>query len=263
MLNHNFLLGPTDTDSISFCKPDMKLITKEERIVLLNELRSISPDYMDWEDDGYYKRCIIVGAKNYIMQDEAGKVTIKGSGLKASMKERALQAFIQELIDLLLKDKKDQILFHYLKYVHTILNLKDITDWCSKKTITKAVLNPERTQEERISAALKGSDYKEGDKAYMFFKTETELCLREKFDGAYDKDILLGKLHDTLSIFGTVIDADLFPNFTLKKNQSMLTDLGYVPKFEPIKSAKTITAQDAAREIMNENRETLQKLGAG
>jgi hypothetical protein len=102
------------------------------------------------------------------------------------------------------------------------VNLKDITDWCSKKTVTKKVLHGERTNETRVLDAIGNKHVQEGDKIYVFFKTPEELCLRENFDGTFDRDILLGKLYDTLSVFDTIIQMDLFPNYALKRNIEMV-----------------------------------------
>lgn len=226
MSKYNYIIGPTDTDSISFCKPDMSPFSEEERAAILKEINDLSPEFMQWEDDGYYKSCLVIRAKNYVLWD-GKKRTIKGSALKASTKEKALKSFIDEVIDLLLQGKKDKILFTYLRYAKEILNLTDMSQWSTKKTVTKSVLNPERTNEQRVLDALEGSDFSEGDKVYMFYKTPKELCLAENFDGVYCVDTLLKKLYKTLKVFKTVIDIELFPDFSLKRNRELL---GLEPK---------------------------------
>ena len=218
---HDFFIINCDTDSIMFNKPDQKPFTPEERQSLLEEINALTGDLIEWADDDYFKKVIVVRTKNYIL-DDGKKVKIKGSGLKGSMKEKALQAFMKETIDLLLKDRRDRIFYLYLKYANEAANLSDISQWCSKKTVTKAVLNPERTNEQRVSDALSEAEVSEGDKVFMFYKTPEELCLLENFDGTYDKSILLGKLYDTLSVFDTVIDISLIPNLTLKRNADLI-----------------------------------------
>lgn len=236
-MQHNFKICNADTDSIAFKKEDQKPFTPEERVALLNEINSLMPELIQWEDDSFYKKFIVVRAKNYILQDEKGKVSIKGSGLKATTKEKALQRFTREVIDLLLKDRKDQIYCTYTKYANEIVSLKSIDDWSMKRTVTKAVLTSDRTNETRVLDALRGTDFREGDKVYLFFKTPEELCLREKFDGAYCVDTLLGKLYDTLTVFDTVIDVDLFPNFSLKRNRDRLV-LSKAPEIKPMVTSK-------------------------
>jgi hypothetical protein len=222
MNQHKMIIVGADTDGLAFKKPDGKPFTPEERKELLEGLNSKMDHLIRWEDDGVFRRQIVIKTKNYILQDEKGNVKIKGSGLKATSKEKALRRFIKEVIDMLLKDRKDQIYNLYLQYAKQIVQLNDISDWCVKKTVTKSVLNPERTNEQRVLDALEDSDSNEGDKVYMFFRTPEELCLRENFDGTYDVDILLKKLYKTLEVFETVIDIDLFPNFSLVRNRPLL-----------------------------------------
>jgi DNA polymerase I len=218
---NEFKIVNADTDSISFTS-GKKLAAGlfEEHVALLN---SLYPERIRWEDDGYYKTVVVVKAKNYVLQDEDGDVTIKGSGLKGTMKERALQQFMREVIELLLKGRKDRLVRLYETYVKRVDNLTDITDWCFKKTVTKSVLEPERTNEDRVKDALDLETVSEGDKVYLFFKSAEQLCLREEFDGTYDKDKLFKKLYDTLCVFETLIDVDLFPNYALKRNKELLS----------------------------------------
>jgi hypothetical protein len=221
-MQHDFILVGGDTDGLAFKRSDEKPFTLEEQTALLAELNSLTDGLIHWENDGMVRRQIVVKAKNYLIQDMDGKVKTKGSALKATTKEKALQLFIAEVLELLLKDRKDHIFSLYFKYANAVLDLKDITEWSMKKTVTKAVLTSDRTNETRVLDALEGSDFTEGDKCYMFYKTPTELCLRENFDGTYCVDTLLGKLYDTMSVFDTIIDMDLFPNFTLVRNRSLL-----------------------------------------
>jgi hypothetical protein len=230
MITHNFLVVGADTDGLAFKKRDEKQFTNEERLSLLAELNSIMDGMIHFEDDGVMKRQLVVKAKNYVMLDESGKVKIKGSALKATQKEKALQAFLREIIDLFLTDKKDQIFSLYFKYANDVLAIADISQWCVRKTVTKSVLNPERTNERRVLDALEESDSVEGDRVYIFNKTATELCLQENFDGSYDVDTMLRKLYNTLAIFDTILDIDLFPNFTLQRNRELL---GLQKKLKP------------------------------
>lgn len=222
---HNFIIGPTDTDSISFCKSDMSPFTKDELEALLKEINDISPEFMDWSHDGYYPTCIAIRAKNYLTVDEKGKMKIKGSALKAPMKEKALKRFLDEIIQLLVDNNQHLVKDIYFKYAREIFNIKDMSDWCSKHTITKAILTGKGTAQVRIREALKKRPMQEGDKIYQFVKTESERCMLEDFDGVYCVNTLLGKLYDTLCIFETILDVKQYPNLTLKKNKELLNGL--------------------------------------
>ncbi|CAB4200219.1 PolB DNA polymerase elongation subunit (family B) [uncultured Caudovirales phage] len=209
-----------DTDSISFTG-GKKLPQFQE---WLDGLNVIFPKRIRWEDDGYYKTVIVVKAKNYVLEDEKGNVKIKGSGLKGTMKERALQCFMKDVIGCLLKGRKDRLYDTYQTYVRKINTGVIIEDWAFKKTITKAVLDPERTTEERINDAIDLETVSEGDKVFLYYKTPTELARVEEFDGTYDRDRLYKKLFDTLCVFETIVDVDLFPNYALKRNKELLCD---------------------------------------
>jgi len=174
-------------------------------------------DKIIWEDDGHYDTVLVVKAKNYALK-QGNKVKIKGSALKATMKEPALKEFINDTIEILLTGNFLHPANVYDAVAKEIGSIKDIARWSSKKTITDKVLNPKRTQEERILASLNGKKVQEGDKIHVFFKTKTELCLAENFDGEYDLDKMYEKLFKTVKVFENVLDMGDFPNYKLKKN---------------------------------------------
>lgn len=224
MNQHNFTIVNGDTDSIAFKKRDGSPFPKEEQAALLAEINSYLPSNIIFKNDKHYRRVIVFKAKNYVL-DDGEKVKIKGSALKGSKKEPALKEFTREVIDLLLKDRKEQVLFAYLRKCNEITRLTDITPWCFKVTVTKKVLDPQATFQKKISAAIGSTPVSEGDKVYLFFKEDGSLCRREEFDGSFDKKVLLGKLRDTLEVFGNVFDVELFPDLTLRRNSDLLDSL--------------------------------------
>ena len=141
---------------------------------------------ISWEDDGFYKKVVVVAAKNYVLVGD--KLTIKGSALKATTKEKALQRYLREVIDIIIDGKEQTLVAHYENYVKEICSLTQIDEWASKKTITKAVLNGTRSNETRVLDAVGSIEgLQEGDKVYVFFKTDKELCTVENFTGEYSK----------------------------------------------------------------------------
>lgn len=227
-MSHEFELVGGDTDGLAFRKKDHSPFTKEEQDSLLADLNNRMDTLIKWENDGVFNKQIVVKTKNYILVDSDNKVKIKGSALKASMKEKALKRFVGEIIDILVKHDDnfvDYIYPLYFKYANEILNLKEINDWCSKHTITKAVLTGQATTQTRVRNALKGRPVQEGDKVYQYVRSNGERALMEDFDGIYCIDSLFGKLYDTLSIFKTIINIKDYPNLTLKKNKKLLEGL--------------------------------------
>ena len=213
-----------DTDSFSFA-PGSKF-TSDDMDFWLKDLNRICPESIVWENDGIYENFIVIKAKNYVMRN--GKITIKGSALKATMKEPALQEFIRRIIYTLLEEGKDYgyLTSIYSDYVNDIryIDSSSINQWSSKKTVTKAVLRPQRTNESRIKEAIERSQRKvqEGDKIRVFFETPEKLSLDSEFRGIYDKDKLYEKLFKTIKIFEPILDISKFPNYKLKRNKGLL-----------------------------------------
>lgn len=224
--NHNFILNGADTDSIMWSKLDGSEFSKEEQKTLLEELNSIFEEGINWEHDGVYPKVIYLKAKNYIMWD-GKEIKIKGSGLKSSKTELAIKDFHNELIKAIIDDKPHTYFIEiYNRYATEALNVSIIKRWSSKKTITKKVMTSERANETKIKDAIEGSEYREADKVYVYFKEDKSLALAENFDGNYDKKKLLKRMHDAIKIFANVLPVkDLFPNYALKKNSKILETL--------------------------------------
>lgn len=240
---YDFLLCNLDTDSISVCKRDGSPFSKDEQTRILAELNSIMPEKISWEDDGYYSKVIIVKAKNYILRTQDGKIKIKGSSLKATGKEVALQCFIKDVIHCFLDDRVSEIPSIYNKYVIEIFNITDITRWCSKKTITEKVVDAKRTNEQKVLDAIKGTEYGVGDKIYTYFQQETNAVkLKEHWDNDHDKEKLLEKLFKTVQTFKNVLDVSLFTNYALKSHpiKCQLADVLGLPHPEKTKRGKKV-----------------------
>jgi len=245
MKHHNFIICNGDTDSIAFKKPDEKPFTPEERAALLAELNALMPENIVWADDDFFRRFIVCGAKNYIL-DNGKKVKLKGNSLKATKKEPALREFIREVVDLLLKDKKEQVIFAYLRKAQEISRITDISPWCFKATVTKKVLEPSTVFNRKIRDAIGARPVAEGDKVYLFYMEDGTLCLREDFKGEFDRMKLLGKLRDTIETFGKVFDVELFPDLTLSRNKELLAELGLSAKNPPVATVavKPLTSEE-------------------
>jgi len=213
-----------DTDSILFCKQDQTEFTKEECDDLLLSLNSQFPKTISWEDDGIFETVIILKAKNYILKKKGEKPKYKGSAIKATLKEARLKDFIKEIIKEVGLGRANYIEV-YNNYAKEIMNIKDISGWVTKKTITESVQISDRSNESKVRDAYVGTDYRGGDKIYVFFRSDKTLSLKENFNGDYCKDTLLKKLFATVKIFDTILDINQFPNYSLKKNKKLLEEL--------------------------------------
>lgn len=223
---HDFQISNCDTDSISFTA--YKPFTKDELKFLINEINDLSPEFMDWADDGYYKKVIILKAKNYILQDFNNKITYKGSALKSSKTEPALKEFLHKIIDTILNEefKYQEV---YNEFVREILAVKDIKRWVSKKSLTSTTYESTRANETKIIDAIKDTEYKEGDKVFLYFTKDGSLKLAEKYENDHDIETLLEKLYKISRVFTHIdnkpvglLPKDTFINYSLKKNLKLL-----------------------------------------
>jgi DNA polymerase, archaea type len=219
-----YTLVNVDTDSISYTsgtKPD-KLEFKKE----IEEVNSLYPDLIKWEDDGIYDKIIVVKAKNYILKQE-DKIKLKGSSLIDQKKEPALRELLSEVINIILKDSytEDELISIYNKYCREAFNIQKIERWASKKTITKSVLNPERKNEQKVYDAIIGKNYQEGDKVWLYTTEDDRLELIENFKNNADKWHYVKRVYNTLSILSNIINIDMFPKYYNKKSRQLLENL--------------------------------------
>lgn len=238
-LCHDFIVGPTDTDSISFCKSDMQQFTESEQNQLLDQLNSIMDPGITFEDDGYFSHILAVAAKNYcLVENGSTKIKYKGSSIKDAKKEPALREFMDKCIKALIYEEPlDQI---YEEYCSEARNITDVNRWAVKKTISKNLMKSTRKNETNVTDALGDlSQYREGDKVYiynanskfvqmtdesgelLFFKSgknkgqpKMEECKVLKMTKDWDNDCntghYLGRVHSTLEIFEEVLDIKQF-----------------------------------------------------
>ena len=217
-----FQLTGCDTDSIMFCKQDQSTFTESERAKILETLNALFPENIIWEDDGLYPSVLVIKTKNYALYD-GDKVSIKGSALKATTKEPALREMLHRMINSLLNITNEDLKDVYLEYVKEACKIKDIKRWGAKKSVTTSVLNPQRTNEQKLYDAIEGKGYQIGEKFFVYFRPDDTLAVIDDFDGEYNVDKVLEKLYKTVDILKTVLPVkEMFPNYKLKKNKKEL-----------------------------------------
>lgn len=259
-----YTLVNVDTDSFSYTNNIRP--SKDEFKVEVGELNKLYPSLIQWEDDGVFEKVIIVAAKNYILQkapewckasdyDSEGKIKIKykGSSITDQKKEGALREFLSKSFDVILQSPQDaqkKLVDLYHQYIKEAINIQDINRWTVKRTITKAVLENDRTNEVKIREALKGQNVQEGDKVWLytadgglkqkvakgelvFLKNGTPkmekaniLKLPQNWTRDEDKEHYIGRVFDTIQILKNIIDIHDFINYNLKKNRLLLDQLG-------------------------------------
>lgn len=258
----NNVLVNCDTDSTMIAKPNGLPWTKEEREKFLEALNSNFPDLIRWEDDGYYSSVVVVKSKNYALLPEGEtKIKTKGSSIRDQKKEPALREMMDKLIESMIYGKQNEITI-YEQYVKEALNVKDIRRWCTKKTLTESIFNcKDHTQEDIDNKTIRKNEadvwdavkneegLQEGDKAYLYpvilghqtipggISEKTGKPLKDKvkeinglkmdkyWQNDHDVEKLLERCYATVKIFKTVLDMNLFIDYSSKKNKHLLDQL--------------------------------------
>lgn len=97
-----------DTDGLYFVPPpDVTDEAEEERLV--SELGQVLPPGISLELDGRYPAMFSYKMKNYVLLDAAGKLTIKGSGLRSRGLELFQRRWMEEMFRLLLTGRREEI----------------------------------------------------------------------------------------------------------------------------------------------------------
>jgi DNA polymerase I len=252
-----YTLVNVDTDSFSITNG--KSVHREEFTKEINELNAIYPKLIKWEDDGIYEKVIVIRAKNYVLVKE-GKIKIKGSAITDPKKEPALTELLEKMVDALLNDERAALPTIYRTYIKEALDIKDISRWTTKKTVTKSVLDPKRLTEQKILDAINESvklgiveGIQEGDKVWVynaidgmiqdvkkgeriFYKDGTPKMiqnniLKDKRLWNADQDVMhyVERIYATVLILKNVINIEQFTRYDLKSNRDKLKELTYDP----------------------------------
>jgi hypothetical protein len=158
------------------------------------------------------------------MVDEAGKRKVKGSSLKSSTLEPKIKQMIQQMVDALLEDNQEKMVNTYHENIRIIRDgIDDIKLWAKKLTLSPKTFDSPRLNETKIVQAIVGTEYKSGDRIFVYTKPDDTLKLAEHYDGEYDKDTYYEKLYKATLRFETVLPVkEMFLNYSLKKNKKHL-----------------------------------------
>jgi DNA polymerase, archaea type len=160
-----------DTDGIYFVPPPGK-DGEEEVNELVKRLSARLPEGIDVELDGRYKAMFSYKRKNYALLDEAGTMTVRGSGLRSRGMEKYLRDFLSDMIRLLLDEKGEGVRELYRKTLDKLERHEiDVVSFAKTETLSES---PE-TYQEKIKAKKRaraatyelalasGRDYRAGD----------------------------------------------------------------------------------------------------
>ena len=239
---YHWVLGPkistgrgydlVNVDTDSFSVTNGATATEQEFAKEIDELNSLYPSLIRWEDDGQYDRVIVVKAKNYVLKS-GDKITYKGSSIKDQKKEPALRQMMNELFDSLLSDT-DNIDEIYHRYCRKAMQIDNIEEWAVKKTVTKAVMGETTAAGANINNAIKGRGFSEGDKVWLYCLPHPEkpddakkmvYRLISEYNDDEHKWKYVGRVYETLSILENVIDVKQFKKYHNIRNRASLQEM--------------------------------------
>lgn len=166
---HDFVIVNADTDSITIKKKDESEFTEEERVALIEEINSLLPEMIKFEDDGYFPVMVVTKAKNYVLYD-GKKIKYKGSSFKDAKKEPALKRLMKDVIEqgLIYQTRDWKEIFNEYKEQVLNINKDNLKDWSVKKSITKTLFQSDRANETKVVDAIEGMGLRVGDKAFIY-----------------------------------------------------------------------------------------------
>jgi DNA polymerase elongation subunit (family B) len=230
---NSFVMVNGDTDSLTFKKLDESEFTPEEIKSVINEINSIMPELVNFEDDGYFPKVLVLKAKNYVLFD-GKKIKFKGSSLRNSRQEPALKEMMDRILkESLIYETADYVDI-YEEYIQEIRDIKDIKRWAKKESVTETLFESDRLTETKKVDAIGDMDIKVGDKVYLYNAidgmiqdTEKDGTLRvykktglpkmlpnrilkhiDNFNNDYELEHYLKKCYDSISILSGVIDME-------------------------------------------------------
>lgn len=248
--DNNYTLVNVDTDSFTYTKN--REVSQEEFNIDIDSINSLFPKGIVWEDDGMYDCGIILKAKNYILSKN-GKYKYKGSAIRDQKKEPALREMIERIVTAIMTNEIENIVPIYNEYAKEIMNIKDISRWASKKTVTPKLLNGEGEAQIKLRDSISGELLQQGDKFYVypavvgetqqltkgkpqFYKQGKELGMPKmkpnrvyKLIKHYDPlDVdtrhLMNRLYSTIKILENILDINMFINYSLKIHKHIVKE---------------------------------------
>ena len=117
--NRGALVVEVDTDGIYFVAP-FPLDDEGAAQQLIEDIGGWMPAGIRLEIDGRYPAMFSYKMKNYVLLDERGEITIRGSGLKSRGLERFQRRFMEDMFGLLLRGRREQLEPLYQDYLRRL-----------------------------------------------------------------------------------------------------------------------------------------------
>ena len=191
-----------DTDGVYFvAPPNIKTETDEHE--LIERISATLPKGIHLSHDGRYRGMVSLKAKNYILVDYNGDLSIVGSSLRSRRDERIFRQFIAQIAPLLVDNNREAASEAYLSLARKLQDGEILPeDFCRWERVTQRTFaNP---QLHRLAAAAEGC--KIGEKIAVYQREDGTLARTEHFTHDEDRGYLLRRLHDMAERFHVLFD---------------------------------------------------------
>ena len=199
-----------DTDGVYF-QPPAGIDGMESEAAFVAKVGKSLPEGIRLAFDGRYEVMLSLKAKNYVLVSYDGKKTFKGSSLRSRADERFGRRFLNEAVDLLLADKKDELAKLYADLLAQIQNRElGIEEIARRERVTdKTFTSGAKRRSAEAMAGLAVGDY-----AQLYQREDKSLAPAADYADDEDIEYYQTKLHKFAQRLESAIGPDfekLFP----------------------------------------------------
>jgi DNA polymerase elongation subunit (family B) len=190
-----------DTDGVYFVPPPA-VDGRDAEEAYVAAVGATLPPGINLAFDGRYRGMISLKTKNYVLMEEDGAITMKGSSLRSRREEPYLRRFLREAAELFIAGSRDAVRERYFATAHQLqthaLPPRDFSRW---ETVTEKTFRSESNR--RLAAAARGQ--RVGERVEVYQRRDGSLGQAADWDGDEDVTYLLRRLREVAARF-----ADLY-----------------------------------------------------
>jgi len=186
-----------DTDGVYFVPPPAVAGRDAEEAYVAGVGATLPPG-INLAFDGRYQGMISLKTKNYVLMEEDGAITMKGSSLRSRREEPYLRRFLREAAELFIAGSHDAVRERYFatadQLQHHALPLKDFSRW---ETVTEKTFRSESNR--RLAAAVQGQRI--GERVEVYQRRDGTLGQAAEWRNDEDVTYLLRRLREVAARF--------------------------------------------------------------
>jgi DNA polymerase elongation subunit (family B) len=186
-----------DTDGVYFVPPPAVVVRDAEEVYVAGVGATLPPG-INLAFDGRYQGMISLKTKNYVLMEDDGAITMKGSSLRSRREEPYLRRFLREAAELFIVGSHDAVRERYFATAHELqthaLSPRDFSRW---ETVTEKTFNSESNR--RLAAAVRGQ--RVGERVEVYQRRDGTLGLSAAWHDDEDVTYLLRRLREVAARF--------------------------------------------------------------